>query len=514
MLARIQGEVERHKPLFVPIPWHDMAGMGHDDHRRCHTVTDRSIWRGIRPPLFAARLPKRWREAVVRFAPIALLLAASLAASPAGQARASAENGSWTSYHRSASNNAAFTEPGQAAMSWRSVTMKDEILAVSVVSDTVYAAGAGQTHAVYALSRRSGQPIWGRLVDNVVMTQPIVAGGRVFVGTGNNYMRDDPVRDYNSVSRGTDANSIYALDQGTGTVLWKLALQGEAMPTPIYSAGTLYWATGDRRFLAVDAASGRIVWSLRLPSYVSMSSPVRDGNLIMFGGAHPFAEYAVDIVSRRIAWRHAFTQFGGRAVTGAIDDCSPAVSDHTLFCTGTTSATAMPNGGDTVGQFAWALDTRTGQALWQSGLGDGKLPDFFAAGVPTVLNGVVYVESPGNKGLWALAARTGHARWHATLAAMGRSAPVVDGAALFTTDDAGTLYQFDARTGSLAHRMRLGGGVSNLGIVLASGSLYVPNSRGGVVDAIPERLITAAPGIDVAPPNGPVATTQNGVSCG
>ena len=202
-------------------------------------MTDRSIRQGMLPPLRTARLPKRWRETLVRFAPIALLFIALQAAPPAGQARADTAsatgNGSWTSYHRSASNNEAFTEPGQAAMSWRSVTMKDEILAVSIVTDTVYAAGAGQTHAVYALNRRNGQPIWGRLVDNVVMTQPIVAGGRVFVGTGNNYMRDDPVRDYNSVSRGTDANSIYALDQGTGAVLWQLPLQGEAMPTPIYN---------------------------------------------------------------------------------------------------------------------------------------------------------------------------------------------------------------------------------------------------------------------------------------
>jgi len=382
--------------------------------------------------------------------------------------------------------------------------MPDNMRAVSVVGDRVYAIGVGKAHGVYALNRATGALVWMRRLDNVVMSQAIVVGGRVFVGTGNNYLRQDPVRNYRTVLRGTGFNSIDALDAASGRILWRLPLQGEAMPTPVYRSGVLYWVTGDRRFLAVDAASGRIKWSLALPSYMSMSSIAEDGSLLIFGGAHPYAEYAVDLGTHRLAWQHTFTSYRGLPVTGAIDDCSAAVYAHMVFCTGTASAQPLPNGGDKVHQFAWALSTATGRLLWEDDQGVGRLPNNFAAGVPIAVGGIVYVESPGNKGLQALDARTGRLLWHATLDATDSSSPILDGSKLLIGDNKGTLYEFDARAGRLLHRMRLGGGVSNLGMVLADGTLYVPNALGNVVDAIPEATLTGAAHLDVPAPRGPV----------
>jgi len=448
---------------------------------------------------------------VVMLQPAALSFHADAvaAANSTGQAAA------WTRYHYDPSNNALISEPHRAAVSWRSPVVQDKIRAVSIVGETVYAIGAGKAHAVYALDRTTGKPLWTTPLDNVIMSQAIVAGGRVFVGTGNNYMRAAPAPDYRTVVRGTDFNSIYALDAASGRIVWRLPLQGEAMPTPIYRDGVLYWVTGDRRFLVIDAASGRIAWSLQIPSYMSMASIAEDGNLLIFGGAHPYAEYAVDLTTRRVVWQHQFATFKGLPVTGAIDDCSPAVYQHTVFCTGTASANPTPNGGAAIRQFAWALDTRGGSLLWVYDQGAGKLPNNFAAGVPIAAGGVVYLESPGNKGLQALDTRTGQLLWPATLKATDSSSPVLDGASLFIGDNAGTLYEFNARNGRLLHRMLLGGGVSNLGMALDSGTLYVPNALGGVVDAIPERVLDAAPTLEVAPPQG-VVTSQCGkpADCG
>ncbi len=440
---------------------------------------------------------------VVILQPVALSVHGSATAAAGSPAPVTA----WTRYHYDPSNNALIAEPHRAAVSWRSPVVQDKIRAVSIVGETVYAIGAGKAHAVYALNRTTGKPLWMTPLDNVIMSQAIVAGGRVFVGTGNNYMRAAPAPDYRTVMRGTGFNSIYALDAASGRIVWRLLLQGEAMPTPIYRDGVLYWVTGDRRFLAIDAASGRIAWSLQIPSYMSMASIAEDGNLLIFGGAHPYAEYAVDLTTRRVAWRHQFSTFKGLPVTGAIDDCSPAAYQHTVFCTGTASANPTPNGGDPIRQFAWALDTRSGSLLWAYDQGAGKLPNNFAAGVPIAIGGVVYVESPGNKGLQALDAGTGRLLWQATLKAADSSSSVLDGANVFIGDNAGTLYEFDARSGRLLHRMLLGGGVSNLGMVLDSGTLYVPNALGGVVDAIPERVLDAAPTLEVSQPQG-VAVSQ------
>ncbi len=425
-----------------------------------------------------------------------------------------APTATWSSYHGNVSNNALFTEPGRAPVRWRSAAVQDQAFAISIVGDTVYVAGAGNTHAIYALNRANGQIAWAQILNNIIMTQPIVAAGRVFVGAGNNYMQQDPVRDWNTVTRGTGGSAVYALDAASGAVLWTLPLRGEAMPTPTYIDGLLYVVTGERRFLAIDARTGRIVWSLRLPSYVSMSSPVRDGNLLLFGGAHPYAEYAVDIAARGIAWRHTFAPDAGLAVTGAVDDCSGAVDRHVLFCSATVSKGTTLFGGALVRQIAFALNTATGATVWQQDEGAGKLPNAFAAGVPTVRDGVVYLPTPVSHGLEARDASTGRLLWRAVLDAVSRSAPVVDGSVLFTADDAGTVYQFDARTGRLRHRMRIGGGVSNVGVVLDNGTLYIPNTLGGVVDAIPQTVFTGAGAVDITPPFGPLATLTGMSSCG
>ncbi len=433
------------------------------------------------------------------------LLTVPIAGTTAARGAAQQPLTAWTRYHAYPSNNALVTAPAQGTVSWRSRVMPDNMRAVSVVGDRVYAIGVGTAHGVYALNRATGALVWTSRLDNVVMSQAIVVGGRVFVGTGNNYLRQDPVRDYRTVLRGTGFNSIYALDAARGTILWRLHLQGEAMPTPVYRSGVLYWVTGGRRFLAIDAASGRIKWALALPSYMSMSSIAEDGNLLIFGGAHPYAEYAVDLSTHRLAWQHAFATYRGIPVTGAIDDCSPAVYAHMVFCTGTASAQPLPNGGDPIQQFAWALATATGRLLWEDDQGAGRLPNNFAAGVPIAVGGTVYIESPGNRGLQALDARTGRPLWHTTLDATDSSSPILDGTKLLIGDNKGTLYELDARSGRLLHRMRLGGGVSNLGMVLADGTLYVPNALGNVVDAIPEATLTGAAHLDVPAPRGPVA---------
>lgn len=414
----------------------------------------------------------------------------------------------WLSYHNDAGNNAVFAEPSHAPVSWRSPALHDSLIGVSVVGDTAYAVGVGKTHGVYALNRANGRLLWSQKLDNQVMSQPIVARGRIFVGTGNAYFREYPVLHWSTVVRGTESNSIYALDAASGAVLWRLSLPGEAMPTPVYRNGVLYWVTGDRHFLAIDAASGRIAWSLTLPSYMSMSSPVQDGNLLIFGGAHPYAEYAIDIVHHRVAWQHRFTKFAGWPVTGAVDDCSAALYDQMVFCTATTSTAAVPPAGAQIHGFAWALDAQTGRLLWQYDAGMGKLPPFFAAGVPAVANGVVYLESPGSPRIQALDARTGRLLWSARLAAPGSSAPLIDGNLLLRADDKGTLYAFDARNGTLLHRMHLGGVIHNIGLVLDGGTLYVPNKAAGVVDAIPESALSSATTLDVAPPHGPVVVKK------
>lgn len=418
---------------------------------------------------------------------------------------------SWTRYRIDASNNALIAGTTGPAVSWRSPTIQDQIFAVSVVGDRVYAVGTGATPGVYALNRSNGQLVWGRKLANQVMTQPLVVGGRLFIGMGTNgqFMMGQ------QRMFGLGSNSLLALSASTGAVLWRVQLRGEAMPTPLYENGTLYWVTGDRQFLAVSATTGQILWHLTMPSFMSMSSPVQYGDLLIFGGAYPDAAYAVNIRTHRIQWQYRWGTWQGLPITNGIDDCPPALAGNVVFCSGSASVDPTRPTGGVIHQFAYALDARTGHLLWQVDQGLGHRTSFFAAGVPAAINHTVYVESPGNGGLWALDATTGRTLWKATLGSSDRSAPIIDGSSLFIIDDMGTFYQFDARTGRLLHRMTLGGQVSNAGMVLVNGTFYIPNLLGGVVDAIPEKTIMSSSSATVVPPFGPVIAQAGAVAaCG
>ena len=336
------------------------------------------------------------------------------------------------------------------------------------------------------------------------MSQPLVVGNLVFVGTGDQtYFYHNGVQYF-----GTGSNSIYALDTATGKVIWRLPLQGEAMPTPVYQNGMLYRVTGDRRFLAITASTGRMSWQLALPSFASMSSPAEYGNLLVFGGARTYNAFAVDIKNRRLAWHYTWGTWKGLPITNGVDDCPPAVANGMVFCNGSASVDPSRPPGGLIWQFAWALDATTGKLLWQYDQGSGHRTTFNAGGVPTAVGNVVYVEAPGSDTLDALDQHTGHLLWKATLGANDRSGSVVDGTSLYISDDVGTLYHFNATTGQLLHRMKNGGGMSPIGIVLVDGTLFIP-SKADVVEAVPTQAITQAPIGDIAPIHGYLGSTPS-----
>jgi len=433
-----------------------------------------------------------------RLAGLGMVLVLSLSSLPSrGTLAATLQPTEWTRYHGDSSNNALVTQAGAAPVAWRSPKLGQQVYTVAVVGSRVYGDGVKGKPTAFALDRSTGKLLWSTPLDNGAMSQPLVVGNRVFIGSGNQtYFYRDGIQYF-----GTGSNAIYGLDTATGKILWRLPLRGEAMPTPVYQAGTIYWVTGERRFLAINASNGHIVWQLALPSFMSMSSPAQYGNLLIFGGARTYHEFAVDIKTHKLAWQYNWGSWKGLPITNGVDDCPPAVANGMVFGNGSASVDPDRHPGGLIRQFAFALDAKTGKMLWQYDQGDGHRTKFNAAGVPTAIGNVVYVEAPGSKGLQALDQRNGHLIWKATLGASDRGGAIVDGSSLYITDDSGTLYHFNAGTGKLLHRMKNGGGMSTIGMVLVDGTLFIP-SKAGVVEAIPTRSIVQAPSGDIAPAHG------------
>ena len=140
----------------------------------------------------------------------------------------------------------------------------------AVVGGTVFIAGTDGT--VYALDAATGRGRWTRRLPSFVYSSAAVAAGRIYVGSYD--------------------HRLYALDASTGATLWSYAGRGPVSGAPTVLGGLVYFSTCGscsrfesdptaRRTYAVDARSGRLVWSFPDGEY---SPAVSDGRRLYLTG--------------------------------------------------------------------------------------------------------------------------------------------------------------------------------------------------------------------------------------
>jgi outer membrane protein assembly factor BamB len=94
--------------------------------------------------------------------------------------------------------------------------------------------GSKNTH-FYALDAKTGAELWKFQVEDWAVTDPVVAGGAVLFGVGNNDNREGP-------------RTLYALDATTGEELWTFQARGRLL--------TAVAVADDRVFVA--STSGQV----------------------------------------------------------------------------------------------------------------------------------------------------------------------------------------------------------------------------------------------------------------
>ncbi|HEY8286828.1 MAG TPA: PQQ-binding-like beta-propeller repeat protein, partial [Chloroflexota bacterium] len=147
-----------------------------------------------------------------------LALCLAVASLPSLGALAVPQPTEWTRYHVDSSNNALVTQSDAAPVAWRSPNLGQQVYTVSVVGNRVYGDGVKGKPTAFALDRATGKLLWSTPLDNGAMSQPLVVGNRVFIGSGNQtYFYRNGIQYF-----GTGSNFIYALDTATGKVLWRL----------------------------------------------------------------------------------------------------------------------------------------------------------------------------------------------------------------------------------------------------------------------------------------------------
>jgi len=276
-----------------------------------------------------------------------------------------------------------------------------------------------QATGITTATARSLQLRWSVSLDEPVRASPLVAGGSVYVAG--------------------EGGTVAALDSASGATLWRVSLGAPIYMTPTLDGGVLYVGThGQPGILdAIDAASGTIRWTASLPGAIRSEPVVLDG--VLYVGD---ASGDPPICNR--GGVHGFQTATGAHVFDWYDD--PKTAD---------------------GGAVWNPISTDGQALYL-GTGNTCSPNVSDANAAVKL-------SPSGATLWA----------HNTATPLSDddfgSALVLAGSDAIGSDKNGTLYDFDAVSGSIVWSRKLGtlDGYGPIGSVATDGTIIV--TSGGYV---------------------------------
>ena len=298
--------------------------------------------------------------------------------------------------------------------------------------------------------------------------RPSSVGGRIWLTTAVEEARGASLR-------------VLAFDAESGRALYnveafrlsnanlKNAKNSHASPTPIVDGDRVYVHFGGDGTAALDAGSGKLLWSKKFPyasQHGSGGSPTLHKDLLIFSGDGHYEAWVIALDKRTgdVKWkterRKPFDQAYTTPLVISVDGRDQVVS---------------------VGAYrAAAYDADTGVEIWRVRYDEG----FSNVPRPVFAHGLVYITT-GFFQPAVLAVRpdgtgdvTGtHVAWSTTRGAPFTPSPIAVGDELYIISDLGVLSCVDAKTGKLHWQQRLGGNFS-ASPVFADGRIYFLSEEG------------------------------------
>ena len=260
----------------------------------------------------------------------------------------------------------------------------------TVSHGTVYL-GTLYAHQLYAYDASTGSQRWVFQASGAVH-DPVVIGRRLFVSS--------------------NSGAVYALDAGTGAMIWQASVHNFSSPFSVAVAyGMVLVGSDDTNLYAFDARTGTEVWHTGTGSQVFSSATA--GNGLVYVGAHDGAVKAYDVHTGASVWS---------TPVGFGVDMTPVLTGGMVYATDAANV-------------VYALDAATGALRWSHAMADGVRPEASAA------NGVLYVASGSTEAL-ALDAATGAVLWSFQAGDVVFQEPVVVNGVLYVASDDGNLYAF------------------------------------------------------------------------
>jgi outer membrane protein assembly factor BamB len=241
---------------------------------------------------------------------------------------------------------------------------------------------------------------------------------------------------------GIDNNGhVFALDADTGKVLWSRRVAQLNASSPTYSHHRLYVVNlVPGQILSLDPRNGHTVWKKTLGSR-SESSPLVVGNRVFFGD-EAGTIYAVDRRNGHTIWT--------AQVCGAVK-AAPAYQHGILFA------------GD-YGGCMNAVNSHSGKIKWQSssqGLSLGRTGEFYST--PALAFGRVYTGNNDGR-VYSFEQKDGVLAWSHSTGSYVYSGPTVadtpnSGPTVYIGSIDGNIYALDAKTGDTRWSHSAGGPV-------------------------------------------------------
>lgn len=291
-------------------------------------------------------------------------------------------------------------------------------------------AGGYANHAMQHVSLNGGElkRVWsssigaGSKKDLPLTAQPVMADGRI-------YALDTSAR-------------VRALDASSGKTLWTARVHTEVEDTPVigggvaFGGGRLFVTAGYNEVLALDPATGAVQWRHTLPS-ATRAAPT----------FMPDQVFVTTVDNQTIALNaktgeRNWTQQGLTETTGLLGAASPAANRDIVVPAYTSGE-------------IYAINATTGTPLW----GDSIAPivrggGTFSAirGLPVIDRGLVVAISYAGR-IAAIEESTGQRIWDANIG--GSQTPFVSGNRVFVISSNSEITSLDLATGEVQWRTQL-----------------------------------------------------------
>ena len=315
--------------------------------------------------------------------------------------------------------------------------------------------------------------IWRYRTDGPILSSPVVAGGRVFVGSNDNRVHcvdaatGEPVWTFTTpddveapplaidgrVIVGSANGTLYAIDAGTGQGVWTYESGDRILGAANFyrpPSGPLRLLVGsyDRQLHCVDAASGEKVWSVATEDYIN-GAPAVVNDAVVFGGCD--------------GQIHVVSALTGRARIAVPLGDATHVPGSVAVGMGVAYAAHVDDR-------VTAVSIESGEILWDFRAGDA----FFASPALTAYH---VVAGGRDHKLHALDRENGKPVWSFTGRASFDSSPVVAGDRVVVGSNDGRVIAVALKDGSLVWEYLLGGPVSG-SLAVAGGLIFVPCEDG------------------------------------